>query len=74
MLLNSVVLLRFFDDGKMANGSLVVFFVLSCPLAAGVEQLQSAPCAAVQRPPGGGQGHRMVPPPARAAGVRWRHR
>ena len=42
--------------------------------AAGVEQLQPSPHAAVQRSPGSSEGHRLVATPARAAGVRWRHR
>lgn len=49
------------------------FLVVPCP-AAGVEQLQPSPRAAVQRPPGGSEGHRLVPPPTRAAGVGGRHR
>lgn len=39
-----------------------------------MEQLQSAPSAAVQWPPGSSEGHCVVPPPTRAAGVRGRHR
>lgn len=41
--------------------------------APGVEQLQPPPGAAVQRPPGGGEGHRLVSAPARAAGFRGGH-
>lgn len=39
-----------------------------------MEQLQPSTGAAVQRPPGSGEGHRLVSPPTRAAGVRGRHR
>lgn len=42
--------------------------------ATGVEQLQPSPGAAVRRPLGGGEGDRLVSTPARAAGVRGRHR
>lgn len=40
-------------------------------LVTGVEQLQSAPCAAVQRSSGRCEGHRLVSSPARPAGL-WR--
>lgn len=43
------------------------------PAAAGVEPLKPEPRAAVHGAPGCRQGHRLVPPPARAAGVRGRH-
>lgn len=39
-------------------------------LVTGVEQLQSAPCAAVQRSSGRCEGHRLVSSPARPAGLR----
>lgn len=47
---------------------------LSSRSAVGVEQLQSAPSAAVQWPPGSSEGHCLVPTPTRAAGVGRRHR
>ena len=41
--------------------------------AAGVEPLGPEPSADLRGPPGGGEGHRLVPPPTRPAGVRRRH-
>lgn len=45
----------------------------SAPTAAGLEPLEPEPRAAVHGAPGGREGHRLVPAPARASGVRRRH-
>uniref|UniRef100_A0A8I3WYC9 Fizzy and cell division cycle 20 related 1 n=1 Tax=Callithrix jacchus TaxID=9483 RepID=A0A8I3WYC9_CALJA len=44
-----------------------------CPPAAGLESLEPESCAAVHRAPGGREGHRLVPAPARPVGLGGRH-
>jgi hypothetical protein len=44
-----------------------------CPAAAGLEPFKPEPRAAVHRAPGSREGHRLVPSPARLAGIGRRH-